>query len=361
METNNSNDSVDVAGIIEQRANINWRRFVERVNDSSRVLLTAHRRPDGDCLGSELAMFHILTSLGKDVRILNHNQLPPSLSFLDPLCLVMGLESITEVVREWLLGVDLIIILDTGVWSQLGDMGQIVRESGVIKLVLDHHESWDDLGAEWFVDSLAEATGILVVRAADELGVKLSYEIAFSLFVSIVTDTGWFVYSSVNSDTFRTAARLIDAGVVPAAVYKELYERDSIGRLRLMGRTLAGVESFFDGRLMFAKVMLDDFKITGADSSETDGLSSIILRVKDSQVSLLITELDDGDFKLSFRSRNEIDCNKIARQFSGGGHKKAAGATSKLTFEETKKQALKAIENALNNQQQEKQEQQEKL
>jgi phosphoesterase RecJ-like protein len=216
-----------------------------------------------------------------------------------------------------------------------------------VKLVLDHHESWDDLGAEWFVDSSAEATGIVVVRAADALGVELSYDAALSIFVAIAADTGWFAYSNVNCNTYRTAARLIDTGVVPAMVYKELYERESIGRVRLVGRVLANVESFFDGKLIFAKIMLDDLEVAGAMNSETDGISSMILKVKDSQVSLLIMELDDGSFKLSFRSRNDLDCNKVAGLFSGGGHKRAAGATLKLPFEETKKQAIKAIENAL--------------
>ncbi|MDR0391472.1 MAG: DHH family phosphoesterase [Planctomycetaceae bacterium] len=357
MEINNSNNISDCCGekqklaeVTGQRANINWQRFVECINASSRVLLTAHRRPDGDCLGSELAMFHILTSLNKDVRILNHHELPETLLFLDPLRLVRGFVELSDEMRSWLLGVDLIIILDTGVWSQLGDVGQIIRQSNAMKLVLDHHESYDDLGAERFADSTAEATGILVVRAADALGVKLNYEMAFSLFVSIVTDTGWFAYSNVNSDTFRVVARLVDAGVVPAAVYKELYERESIGRIRLIGRTLANVESFFDGQLMFAKVMIDDLNITGAKSFETEGLSSMLLRVSDSQVALLITELDNGNFKLSFRSRNKVDCNQIAKQFSGGGHKKAAGATLNLTYEETKKQTINAIKIALDQQ-----------
>ncbi|MDR2345591.1 MAG: bifunctional oligoribonuclease/PAP phosphatase NrnA [Planctomycetaceae bacterium] len=335
--------------ILEQRKQINWHNFVLRIKESKRVLLTAHRRPDGDCLGSELAMFHILTQLGKDARILNHHVLPSTLVFLDPLHKVTGLEQLTDEMRDWLSGVDLIMILDTGVWSQLGDMAQIIRDSKAVKLVLDHHESWEDLGAEWFVDSAAEATGILVVRAADALGIELNYDIAFSIFVSIVADTGWFAYANVNADTHRTVARLIDAGVVPAKVYRSIYEQESIGRIRLIGRTFANVESFCDGQLMCAKILLEDLKIANANSSETEGISSMMLKVKDSQVSLLIMELDDGSFKLSFRSRNEIDCNKIAGLFAGGGHKRAAGATVKLSFEETKKQAINAIENALNN------------
>ncbi|MDR2644360.1 MAG: DHH family phosphoesterase [Planctomycetaceae bacterium] len=337
--------------IIAQRKQINWQHFIQHINSSNRILLTAHQRPDGDCLGSELAMFHILTCLGKTVRILNHHTLPPSLAFLDPSCQVMGVEQMTDEMRDWLSGIDLILILDTGVWSQLGDIGQIIRESNAIKLVLDHHESWDDLGVnEWFVDSSAEATGILVAQAADALGVELNYDIAFPIFVSIVTDTGWFAYSSINSNTFRTTARLLDAGVIPAKIYKEIYEKNSIGRIRLIGKTLANVESFFDGKLMYANIMLDDFNITGALNSETDGLSSMLLKVNNSQVSLLVTELDNGSFKLSFRSRSDnIDCNKIAKQFAGGGHKKAAGATLTLTYEETKKQAINAIEKEIRN------------
>ncbi|MDR2169195.1 MAG: bifunctional oligoribonuclease/PAP phosphatase NrnA [Planctomycetaceae bacterium] len=343
--SNNCNDKLVMN--CERGADIDWGRFVLLVKSSRRALLTAHRRPDGDCLGSELGMYHILTQLGKEVRILNHHSLPPTLSFLDPLGLTTGLKQMTDEFREWIKGVDLIMILDTSVWSQLGDMGQIIRESGAVKVVLDHHESWDDLGAERFVDAEAEATGALVVCAAEALGVGLSYDVAFSVFVALVTDTGWLSYASANAGTFRTAAKLIDAGVIPAEIYREIYEQDSLGRLHLTGRTFANVESFFDGKLVFAKVMLEDLKITGALSSETEGFASMILRVKNSQVSILITELDDGSFKLSFRSRNEIDCNKIAKLFAGGGHKRAAGATVNLPFDEIKKQAINAVKNAI--------------
>ncbi|MDR1479182.1 MAG: bifunctional oligoribonuclease/PAP phosphatase NrnA [Planctomycetaceae bacterium] len=326
---------------------IDWQRFTEIIKASNKILLTAHRRPDGDCIGSELAMYHILTGLGKNVHILNHHPLPPTLKFLDPQNLVTGLEEKPKESHDWLPDIDLIIVLDTGVWQQLGNMEQIIRESNAKKIVLDHHESWNDLNAERFVDPSAEATGIIVVRAANALQTELNYEAALALFTSIVSDTGWFAYANVNSNTYKIAAQLVNAGVVPAKVYREIYEQESIGRIRLVGKTLANVESHLDGKLMFANITLDDFNTTGALDSETDGISSMLLKIKNSQVSLLITELNNNKFKLSFRSRNELDCNKIAALFNGGGHKKAAGATSNLPFKELKKQAINAIENAL--------------
>ncbi|MDR1924897.1 MAG: DHH family phosphoesterase [Planctomycetaceae bacterium] len=326
---------------------IDWSRFTAIVGKSTRVLLTAHKRPDGDCLGSEIAMHHILNRLGKDVRILNHHPVPYSLLFLDKSRWVRCFGDLDDEMRQWLSGVDLVMILDTSVWSQLGDVAQIVREMSAKKLVLDHHETWEELGAERFVDSAAEATGVVVVRAAAALGVELDRAIAEPLFTAIATDTGWFAYSSVTAETYRVVAKLIDAGVVASDIYKEIYEQESIERIRLIGRTLANVETFFDGDLMLAKITLADLAAVGGEQSDSEGLASMILKVKDSKISVLISELDDGSFKISLRSRSNIDCSKLASQFGGGGHKKAAGATLHLTYEETKNNIINAISKTL--------------
>jgi phosphoesterase RecJ-like protein len=326
---------------------INWFRFTEIVHSSSRILLTAHHRPDGDCLGSELAMRLILQELGKEVRIINPHRTPPTLAFIDPSGLLKALEDLTEEDKNWINEIDLIVVLDTSSWAQLGEMGPVFKASHARKLVLDHHEKGDDIGAERFIDPQAEATGILVVSAADALEVSLNREIAKAAFVAIATDTGWFRFSSVNAETYRTAARLIDAGAVPANLYQELYEQESLGRIRLVGRTLAQTEPHFDGQLMLTRIMLHDFVTADALSSDSEDIVNMVLQVKGTKMAVLISELKDGSFKISFRSRCAVDCSRLAAQFSGGGHKAAAGASSNLPFEETKHAVLQAVETAL--------------
>lgn len=326
---------------------INWLRFKELVDPVSTVLLTAHQRPDGDCLGCEMAMYRALISLGKKVRIVNPHRTPPTLAFIDPDGVMKALEETTPEDRIWMDQVDMFLILDTSSWAQLGDMADLFKVSRAKKVVIDHHVKGDDVGAECFVNNKAEATGMLVVDAIEALGVELSKEIAEAIFVAIATDTGWFRFRSVGAHTFRTTAKLIDAGVCPGDVYRELYEQESQGRIRLIGRTLSKTESYFDGKVMLTWVLLDDLEQAGALPSDTEDIVNMLLQVMGSKVAAFISELRDGTFKLSFRSRCSIDCSLLAAQFGGGGHKAAAGASSNRPLKETKSAILNAISKAL--------------
>ena len=326
---------------------INWSRFVEMIASASTILLTAHQRPDGDCLGCEMAMWQAFRHLGKDVRIVNPHRTPPPLAFLDPEGVMKALAQLTDEERHWIDEVDLILVLDTSSWSQLGDMASVFKASRAKKMVLDHHVKGDDIGAERFVDTEAEATGALVVQAVEALGVPLTKVMADAAFVALSTDTGWFRFTSVGAETFRIGARLLEAGVRPADLYRELYEQESLGRIRLIGRTLAKTESHFDGKVMLSWITLDDLREAGALASDTEDIVNMTLQVRGSSVAVLLSELKDGSYKISFRSRCAVDCSLLAAQFSGGGHKAAAGASSLLPFEETKQAVLEAVGRAL--------------
>lgn len=326
---------------------VNWKRFKDLIDGASTILLTAHQRPDGDCLGSEIAMFHAFRGLGKEVRIVNPHPTPPTLAFVDPERLVRSFESLTDVEKVWMDQVDLFLVLDTSSWAQLGMMAETFKASKAKKIVIDHHIKGDDIGAERFVNHGAEATGILVVEAVEALGVPLDKAIADAAFVAIATDTGWFRFRSVGAETFRIVAKLVDAGASPDDMFRELHEQESLGRIRLIGRTLSKTESYFDGRVMLTWILLDDLEQAGALPSDTEDIVNMILQVKDSKIATLISELRDGTFKISFRSRCAVDCSLLAAQFNGGGHKAAAGASSSVTFEETKSAILQAIGKAL--------------
>ena len=322
---------------------IDWQTFTATIHAAQRILLTAHVRPDGDCIGSEIAMEHALKSLGKDVRIINPHRTPPVLAFLDPTNTVRCLDDRTEVDFDWINGIDLLFVLDTRSWAQLGEMSEVVKMTRARKIVLDHHLRGDDIGAENFVDPTAEATGALVVQAVRALGVPLSKEIADAAFVALATDTGWFRFASVTPQTFRTAAELVEAKAEPASLYRELCEQESLGRVRLIGRILAKAESSMDGLVMCAWVTLDDLKQAGARSSDTEDIVNMLLQVKGSKVAVLLSELETDCFKVSFRSRCEVDCSCLAALFGGGGHKQAAGATLNLPLTAAKQAVLDAV------------------
>ena len=168
---------------------INWSAFVDLVNSHERFLLTSHIRPDGDALGSELGMAGVLETLGKQAMIVNGQATPASLAFIDPdrRIAVLG----QDVQIDQLDAIEVVMVLDTSAWAQLGPMADVLRTTKAKKLVLDHHVSEDDLGAETFKNPWAEATGRLVAEAAEQLGVALTPAIATPLFVAIATDTGW--------------------------------------------------------------------------------------------------------------------------------------------------------------------------
>jgi phosphoesterase RecJ-like protein len=304
---------------------IDWNRFVEMVSHGRRFLLTTHIRPDCDALGSELGMARVLESLGKHVSIINADGVPPHLAFIDadrriqPLSLQAHAETIASC--------DVLMVLDTASWAQLGAMADVLRGSQARKIVVDHHVSQDDLGAELFKDMHAESTGRLVLEAAEALQVTLTAEMAQPLFTALATDTGWFRFSSVSGATFRAAGRLVDAGARPTSVYAELYEQNTLARVRLRGRILEQARSEIGGRLMIARVTQEDLRATGAQPSDTEDVVNLLLGVAGSEVAVLFQQLRDGTVKASLRSVSKIDVRQVAEQFGGGGHMAAAGVT----------------------------------
>ncbi len=324
---------------------IAWPRFVEIVRTHQRFVLTTHVRPDGDALGCELAMAAILEALGKDVLVCNAFAVPPNLRFLDPGRKHRQLDA--DVPAERLDDREVLMILDTTAWAQLGAMGNVIKQTKAVKVVIDHHQSGDDLGAELFKDVDAEAAGRLVVEAADQLGVPLTAEIARPAFVALATDTGWFRFSSTTAGTLRLAARLVDAGANPDQLYKELYETDTHGRLRLIGTALAHSQTELGGRLIHTWLDQSDFAACGAVASDSEDIINMTLAVGGTEAAVILVEQRGGGYKVSLRSRCQLDCSAIAEQFGGGGHKKAAGATLNEPLESARQKILDAVRAAM--------------
>ncbi|MEQ8787328.1 MAG: DHH family phosphoesterase [Pirellulaceae bacterium] len=324
---------------------IDWRRFVELVQANQRFVLTSHIRPDCDALGSELGMAGVLEALGKEVWIVNGQETPPNLAFIDPERRIKTIGA--EVQVEDLKSLDVLMVLDTSAWAQLGPMGDVLRTTDAHKIVLDHHQSEDDLGAELFKNVEAEATGRLVVEAAEQLGVALTAEMANPLFAALATDTGWFRFPSARAGTYRVGAKLIEAGANPPHIYGELYERDSLGRVRLRGEVLTRITLEHDGRLGYTYVLNDDFARLDALPSDTEDLINLVLGVAGTEVAVIFIELASGGLKVSFRSRCALDCSQLSQQFGGGGHKAAAGATIQGTLDEVRDQVLDAVRAAM--------------
>jgi phosphoesterase RecJ-like protein len=202
-------------------------------------------------------------------------------------------------------------------------------------LVIDHHVSEDDLSDRWFKDTSAEATARIVYEIGLRLRVPLTERIATPLYAGLSTDTGGFCFPSASGESFRIAARLVDAGASPTAIYRELFEQDSLSRLNLVGRTLAGATTTHDGKVITSTVRQADIRDVKAQPSDTEDLVNLTLAVKGT-----------GRIKISFRSRGPVDCNALAARFGGGGHKAAAGTIVDGPFETARERIAAAVDEA---------------
>jgi phosphoesterase RecJ-like protein len=323
-----------------------WSKFVDIVRRHRRFALTTHIRPDGDALGCETAMAEVLESLGKDVLVCNVYSIPTDLQFIDPKKRFKKLGA--DLAPDRLADREVLMILDTSAWAQLGSMADVIRMTKALKVVVDHHVSQDDLGAEVFKDVEAEATGRLVIDAMDQLKVPLTPDIARAAFVAVATDTGWFRFSSTTAGTFALIARLVQAGASPDEIYKNLYENDSLARLRLIGRTLSRAQTELDGRLIYTYIANEDFSATGALPSDSEDIINLTLSVGGAEAAAIFVEQPEGGFKVSLRSRCQIDCAALAEIFGGGGHKKAAGLSIDGPLESAQTKVLDAVRAAMN-------------
>lgn len=304
---------------------IAWPRFAALVGGGRNFLLTSHVRPDCDALGSELGMASLLEAVGKQVTIVNAEPVPRHLQFIDPDHRIRVLSDAHA--AQQVAAADVVVVLDTSAWIQLGPMADLLRSSRATKIVIDHHVGHDDLDAEMFKDSTADSTGRLVVEAAEALGVSLTPTMAMPLLAAMATDTGWFRFSSVSGRTFRTAGQLVDAGARPETLYAALYEQNTLARLHLRGRILAAAKSHLGGRLLVTHVTQDDFQVTGAQPGDTEDVVNMLLSVAGSEVAVIFQEQAAGTIKASLRSRSDVDVRSVAERFGGGGHRAAAGAT----------------------------------
>ena len=324
---------------------IDWQPLCKLIDEHDSFVLTSHCRADCDAVGSELALAKILESLGKSVVIANGDPVPEHIGFIDPGQQVRVLGLSVEPKELW--HNDVLIIVDTSAWVQLGPMAEVVKAFPGERVIIDHHVSQDDLGASEFKEETAEATGRLILELGEALGVEITTEIATPLFAAIATDTGWFRFSSVKEETFAALARLVAAGADPPGVFSALYEQHSMARLALRGRILLNIQADCGGRLLSTHVTQQDFLETGANTTDTEDAINSLLTVAGSEVAVLFVELGLDKTKVSLRSRTQFNVQAIAAQFGGGGHKAASGVTFAGTLEEARTAVLDAIRESL--------------
>lgn len=324
---------------------IDWQPLIDIIHSHQRFVISSHVRPDADAIGSEIGLCNLLEQLGKTVRIINPSATPAHLNFLDPTTRIRKIgEGVTV---EEACDTDVHMIVDTSAWQQLTELRKTLETTQAKKVVVDHHISSDHLGAEQFKDTTASAAGVLICELAEALGITPTVEAGTALFAAIATDTGWFRFPNADERTLRRAAWLISLGVQPHTIYKELYEKSSLARIRLHGRVLSRVSVEFGGAMGMTHVLQKDFEETGAHPSDTEDLVNTCLTIDGTRCAIILVEQKSGQVKVSFRSRSGLDVAKVAEQFGGGGHKLASGAMLAGPFANAQTVVMQAMEKAL--------------
>jgi phosphoesterase RecJ-like protein len=322
---------------------LDWTLFVDLVRRHQRFVLTTHIRPDGDGLGSMIALADVLEHNGKNVQMTVASTLPPRYDFLDPEKRVRRFAPPGDAFRE----AQVAVVLDTGTWNQLGDFGNFLRTAAVSKAVIDHHPTQDDLGALRLVDTTAEATGRLVFEAAAALGGPLTPKAAHCLFVALAMDTGWFRHTNTTPATFTLAATLVQAGAQPTTAYEWLFERSTLGRLKLTGLVLERLQTALGGKVAYTEIRRADYEATGALPQDSEDLVNYTRSLAGVEVGLFFMEQPRGGVKVSFRSQARVDVGKLAEQFGGGGHRLASGAILEGSLEDARTLVLASVAAAL--------------
>ena len=306
------------------------------------VALSTHVNADGDGCGSEVALAHLLAGVGMDVRIVNPTPWPSMFDFL----LGEGEERVQEssargaaALRE----VDVLIVLDISDVSRLGQLADTVRGLRIPKLVIDHHIATDEpAGSIIFADTAACATGELVFDLAMELGLPITAPVATALYAALLTDTGGFRFSNTTPRCHAMAAQLLAAGVDPEEMYRRIYASVSLGRLQLLRDALATLS--VDDELGVAWISvpagaLEQYDLT---SEDLDCIVEHPRSLSGTRLALFFRDLGYGKVKVSFRSTGDVDVNRFARQFGGGGHARASGALITGSMEEVRSRVVEA-------------------
>ncbi|HAC08700.1 MAG TPA: hypothetical protein DCG14_03505 [Phycisphaerales bacterium] len=314
--------------------------LADALRAASRVLITTHEKPDGDALGSSLALHRGLRQLGVSSHVLLAGPLDPNL-----LSVAGPDDDVRRFEHDGLPSAedepDVIVVVDTGAWTQLESTRTWLRERADRVIGVDHHAGGGSVASRRVVDvNCASATQALV-PVLDALGVDLALdEVATPLFLGLATDTGWFRFSSAGPEVYRVAARLMDAGVDKDDLYAKIEQNASPARLAMIARALGSLRYMGNGAVAVMRLTMEDFAETGSSLEGLAGIVNTPLDIGAVRASILLTEAAKGLTKVSFRSKPAreglgiVDVNQLASRFGGGGHVHAAGARIQSDLDE---------------------------
>ncbi len=297
-------------------------QVADAIRARRRFVVVSHARPDGDAIGSQVAMALALRALGKDVRMVAHDPAPQQMREFPAVADIQLVDHLDDVG-------DAVIFMECGDVRRPGVAG---LDAGFV-INIDHHPGNAMYGAMNCIDLTAAACGEMVFELIVALGVPMSVEMATHLYLAILTDTGGFHYSHISPRTFDICRRCVEAGLDPTAVSRAIYDNNNLGRVRIWGAVLNDMQLSADGRVATLRMDRALAARCGATYDDTEGLINFPLTVKEIQAVVFFKESGPDDWRISMRSKDSVNVNAVAREFGGGGHVNASGcgATGELT------------------------------
>ena len=324
-----------------QEINIDWGKVDEIILSANRTLLSTHENPDGDGLGSELAMAQYLIDNECDFKIINTSPLPHEYTFLDP-------DGIFETYNakdhsEWIKNADLAIIFDVGDFVRCRDVFNEITANKLNTINIDHHPHPENHSfALSIVDLKAAATGCMVFDfLKHNYNKPLNNQMLRGIYTAVMTDTGCFRHSNTDQKCHLIAMETLKNGVDTASIYQRIYENSTKTRVELLGYVLSNIHYELDGVLAWFQITQEMLNTTKATKSDVDGFTDFVRSIKNVQVALMIFDQLDGTCRVNLRGKGKYSVNRIANTLGGGGHRLAAGAIVEGNIENVIKDVIK--------------------
>jgi phosphoesterase RecJ-like protein len=304
----------------------------------TRFVIASHQRPDGDAIGSAMAMALALRALGKDATVVT-DAIPPV--FLQPFPAVAGIQIAQEIGGVF----DAALIMECGELSRTGVRG--LDRSPVVNI--DHHPGNKDYGAINWVDETAAACGELVFTLIEAIGAPLTRDVATHIYLAVLTDTGSFHFSHLSPRTYEIAKRCVEAGADPQWIARTHYDSSSLARVRIFGAVMNAMVIVDSGRIALLSITRRTMEELQGTSDDLEGLINFPLTVKDIEAVAFFKEVGDNDWRVSMRSKGTVDTGAIARWHGGGGHTNASGCSAKGPLDDVYKQFGQLLTEAIRN------------
>ena len=311
-------------------------QVVELIEKKHRFMITSHVRPDGDGLGSGLALYCILKSLGKDVDVVLRDRVPPAYMVLPGSDLVLVRPDVSEIY-------DAAFIIECSDVERPGLPG--LKNQFVVNI--DHHSTTVPFGDVNWIDATAAAVGEMIYNLCKALSVDVTKDIADCIYTALLTDTGSFHFSNTTERTLKIASELVRRGVEPARISQALFYSYPFSRIRLLGMVLSSIERDESGRIAWIAMDRETMFEAEASEEDSDGIVNHALSIDEVEAVAFFKEFAPGVYRVSLRSKGKSNVAKVAETFGGGGHRNAAGCRIEGEYEDVRRRVIEGLQNAL--------------